>query len=149
MFQKILAVCVGNICRSPTAEYLLKKQLPNHNIASAGIGALVGYPADAQATMIAARDNIDLSPHRAQQLTAEICAQYDLILVMEQKHIDAVIHICPNARSKTMLLGQWLPADNNKNIIDPYQQSDDIFQIVFDKIKQSTILWADKLQRVR
>ena len=81
MFNKILVVCVGNICRSPTGEALLKQKLPNHTIASAGVGALVGDPADAQASQVAQQHGVDLSTHVAQQLTSELAAQYDLMLV--------------------------------------------------------------------
>lgn len=145
MFNKILVVCVGNICRSPTGEYLLKARLPNHDIASAGIGALVGDPADNQAIAVAKQHQLDLSPHIARQLTNEMCTEYDLILVMEQKHIDAVAHISPSARSKTMLFGQWLTG--NKNVGDPYRKSDDVFQLVYTQLEQAADLWAQKLQR--
>lgn len=144
MFNKILVVCVGNICRSPTGEALLKKRLPKHSVASAGVGALVGRPADVQAA--AAATGLDMSAHCARQLTADIAAEYDLILVMEQSHIDAVAAIAPAARGKTMLFGQWLP-QGTKDIADPYRQSDEMFQSVFNKLEQAADLWADKLQR--
>lgn len=145
MFNKVLVVCVGNICRSPTGEYLLKQRLPKHQIASAGLGALVGKPADSQAQTVAQQHNVDLSPHIAQQLTPELAAQYDLILVMEQKHIEAVCAISPSARSKTMLFGQWLP-QGRRDVPDPYRQSDEMFQIVYTQLEQAADLWADKLK---
>ena len=49
-FENILVVCVGNICRSPMAEALLKQRFPEKNIDSAGVGALVGHAADAAAS---------------------------------------------------------------------------------------------------
>lgn len=145
MFNKILVVCVGNICRSPTGEYLLKQRLPKHNIASAGVGALIDHPADAQATAVAQQHGLDLSPHSSRQLTAEIAAQYDLILVMEQGHIEAVAKIAPSARSKTMLFGQWLP-QGRRDVADPYRQSDEMFQLVYKQLEQAADLWADKLK---
>lgn len=146
MFNKILVVCVGNICRSPTGEYLLKQRLPNHTIASAGVGALVDHPADAQASAVAKQHGLDLSPHSARQLTAEICAQHDLILVMEQRHIEQVCKIAPSARSKVMLFGQWLP-QGRRDVADPYRQSDEMFQIVYQQLEQAADLWAEKLKR--
>ncbi|SSY80962.1 low molecular weight protein-tyrosine-phosphatase [Alysiella crassa] len=146
MFNKVLVVCVGNICRSPTGEYLLKQRLPKHEIASAGVGALVDKPADPQAQAVAQQHGVDLSPHIARQLTPEIAAQYDLILVMEQGHIDAVSKISPSARSKTMLFGQWLP-QGRRDIADPYRQSDEMFQIVYTQLKQAADLWAEKLKQ--
>lgn len=53
MFNKILVVCVGNICRSPTAERLLKLYQPELTVESAGLGALVGKGADERATSVA------------------------------------------------------------------------------------------------
>ncbi|HFE7854362.1 TPA: protein tyrosine phosphatase, partial [Klebsiella pneumoniae] len=46
MFDSILVICTGNICRSPIAERILRKIFPNKKIDSAGVGAMVGYPAD-------------------------------------------------------------------------------------------------------
>lgn len=146
MFNKILVVCVGNICRSPTGEYLLKQRLPTHEIASAGVGALIDHPADAQAMAVAQQAGLDLSPHCSRQLTADIAAQYDLILVMEQGHIEAVCRISPSARSKTMLFGQWLP-QGRRDIADPYRQSDEMFRMVYQQLEQAADLWADKLKR--
>ena len=59
-------------------------------IASAGLGALKGHSADDTAIEVASENNLSLEGHVAQQLTATLCRQYDLILVMEKKHIDAV-----------------------------------------------------------
>lgn len=53
MFNKILVVCVGNVCRSPTAERLLKRFHPSLTVASAGLGALVGKGADPAAASVA------------------------------------------------------------------------------------------------
>lgn len=146
MFDKILVVCVGNICRSPVGEYLLKARLPARDIASAGVGALVGHPADAQALAAAAPYGIDLTPHQARQLTDEMCRCYDLILVMERKLIEAVCAVAPAARSKTMLFGQWL-AQGDKDIADPYRQSDDVFRITCQRLAQAADLWANKLKK--
>ncbi|HCR3060929.1 TPA: protein tyrosine phosphatase, partial [Escherichia coli] len=53
MFDSILVVCTGNICRSPLGERYLRREFPNKKIDSAGTGALVGYPADASAEKVA------------------------------------------------------------------------------------------------
>lgn len=146
MFNKILVVCVGNICRSPTGEALLKLHLPNHSIDSAGIAALVDHPADTQAAEVAQQHGLDLSHHRARQLTNDMAAQYDLLLVMEQKHIDSVSQICPTARGKTMLFGQWLP-QGRREIADPYKQSNEMFQLIYQQLAQSADLWSEKLKK--
>ncbi|MGF1726758.1 protein tyrosine phosphatase [Photobacterium nomapromontoriensis] len=142
MFNKILVVCVGNICRSPSGEFLLKHHLPNKHIASAGVGALVGKPADKTAAEVAQDHGISLDGHVAQQLTAELCRDYDLILVMEKGHIEAVTNIAPEARGKTMLFGHWI---GQKDIPDPYRQSREAFDFAYELIDESAKAWAKKL----
>lgn len=146
MFNNILVVCVGNVCRSPSGERVLQTLLPSKHIASAGIGAeksrLVGKPADEMATQVAAEHGVDLSNHQAQQLTSELCGQYDLILVMEKGHLEALTEIAPEARGKTMLFGQWI---GQKDIPDPYRQSKEAFDYAYSLIEQAAQAWAKKL----
>ena len=142
MFNKILVVCVGNICRSPTGEALLKKLLPHKDIRSAGVQALVGHAADEQAKKIALIRGVEMQEHVAAQLDMQMCQEADLILVMETSHINAVENICPTVRGKVMLFGQWL---SNKEIADPYRQSDDMFELVYQQIETAANKWAAKL----
>ncbi|MDA7746712.1 protein tyrosine phosphatase [Psychromonas sp.] len=142
MFEKILVVCVGNICRSPSGEYLFKKMLPNKTIASAGVGALVGKPADKMASTVALEHDLSLEGHQAQQLTSALCREYDLVLVMEQGHVDAVTNIAPEARGKTMLLSHWT---DKKDIPDPYRQSKEAFDHAYKLIEKACEAWAKKL----
>ncbi|MEQ9772535.1 protein tyrosine phosphatase [Pectobacterium jejuense] len=144
MFDSILVVCVGNICRSPTGERLLKQVLPTKKIASAGLGALVGKPADETATNVAKQYNLSLDGHEAQQLNSALCRQYDLILVMEKEHIDGVCRIVPEVRGKTMLYGHWI---NQQEIADPYRKSREAFEFVYLQLEQSAQKWAQVLSR--
>ncbi len=83
-----------NICRSPAGERILKTKLQAKHVSSAGIATkksgLTGKPADAMACEVMVQLGFDLSGHQAQQLTPELCREYDLILVMEKGHIEAV-----------------------------------------------------------
>ncbi|KZM44887.1 protein tyrosine phosphatase [Marinomonas sp. SBI22] len=142
MFDKILVVCVGNICRSPTGEYILKSLLPDKIIESAGIGALVGKPADKTALEVAKENGLNMEGHIAQQLTSDLCKEFDLILVMEQGHINAVTSIAPEARGKTMLLTQWL---DKQDVPDPYRQSKEAFEYAYTLINTSVVAWSKKL----
>lgn len=108
MFDSILVVCVGNICRSPTGERLLKQFLPSKNIDSAGLGAVVGSAADSTASLVAQAHGLSLDEHIAKQLTRDLCRAYSLILVMEKSHIEAVTRLAPEVRGKTMLFGHWM-----------------------------------------
>jgi len=107
MFNKILVVCVGNICRSPTAERLLKHYLPELTVASAGLGALVGKGADERAGQVAAAHALSLEGHSARQVTGAMCRDYDLILAMEKRHIARLCDMAPEMRGKVMLFGHW------------------------------------------
>ena len=142
-FDSILVVCVGNICRSPTAERLLKQALPHKTISSAGISALAGHAADDTATAVADQNGVSLEGHVARQLTREMCQQHDLILVMEQKHMEAVSRIAPEVRGKTMLYGHWIKRD----IPDPYRQSREAFEFTYDLLADATQAWAQRLKK--
>lgn len=139
MFDSILVVCVGNICRSPTGERLLQKYLPEKKITSAGIAALVGKGADASAEEIARKNSISLENHKARQLTRDICYDNDLILVMEKVHIDLVCKIAPEARGKVMLFGHWI---DQKEVSDPYRKSREAFEFVFKILDEASQGWS-------
>lgn len=147
MFEKILVVCVGNICRSPTGERLLQKHLPHKHIASAGIGTeksgLSGKPAESNASELANEHSLSLEGHCAQQLNRALCQEYDLILVMEKRHIEAVCQIAPEVRGKTLLFGHWL---DQKEIPDPYRKSREAFEYAFDLLDKAAKSWAEKIQ---
>jgi len=87
MFDSICVVCVGNICRSPIGERLLKKDFPEKKISSAGISAVVGDSAFCKSESVAEQNGLSLDGHIARQLTRKICAEQDLILVMEKSHM--------------------------------------------------------------
>ncbi|WP_241575009.1 protein tyrosine phosphatase [Rosenbergiella nectarea] len=142
MFNSILVVCTGNICRSPTGERLLRQLLPNKKVDSAGTGALKGHAADATATLVAEKHNLSLADHQGQQFTRQLAQQYDLILVMEKHHQEEVTSIAPEARGKTMLFAHWL---TSKAIPDPYRQSQEAFEHVYQLIEQAAQAWAKKL----
>mgnify|MGYP000879997673 CR=1 FL=1 len=145
MFHRILTVCTGNICRSPAAEFLLRQRIEKTgkrvDARSAGIGALVDHPAeDATRAMLRAR-GVDLSSHRACQLTRERLRWAELVLVMEKHHRDAVLAMDPTARGKTFLLGHWI----RKEIPDPYQRGDAAHAEALQLIDEALEPWVSKL----
>jgi protein-tyrosine phosphatase len=144
MFNSILVVCVGNICRSPTGERLLLERLPTKNVSSAGIAAVFNSPADSMASAVASSHGLTLDGHTSKQLTKEMCLAYDLILVMEKKHIDLVCKISAEVRGKTMLFGHW---HNKCEIPDPYRQSREAFEFVYSLLEQSARGWVNALNR--
>lgn len=142
MFNSILVVCTGNICRSPIGERYLRQALPNKRIDSAGISALVGHSADDSAIRIAEKHGISLAGHKGRQFTSALGRQYDLILVMEKSQLEQIGRIAPEVRGKTLLFGQWL---SQKEIPDPYRRSDEAFASVYKLIEQAGLRWVEKL----
>ena len=145
MFNNILIVCAGNICRSPMAEALLKSTLstrPNvYQVSSAGIGALVGHPADNKAKQLMIEKGIDISEHRADQLNEDMIRKADIILVMESAHKQAIEAKQPSAKGKIFRLGEWGGFD----IPDPYQRDHEVFESVMNLIDQGVNQWLEKL----
>jgi protein-tyrosine phosphatase len=123
MFSTFLMVCVGNICRSPMAEAVLSSRLRSlgrpGRVESAGISALVGEPADPIAAELMRERGLDISRHRARQLTPELLGDFDLVLVMEEGHRRAVEQLHPASRGRVQLLGRFGGFD----IPDPYRGS--------------------------
>ncbi|MBF7979234.1 protein tyrosine phosphatase [Rahnella sp. LAC-M12] len=142
MFDSILIVCTGNICRSPIAERLLRQILPDRKIDSAGVSALVDNAADPSAAAVAKKHNLELDGHRATQFTSALGRQYDLILVMEKSHQEQISRVSPEARGKIMLLGHWV---GSREIPDPYRKSQEAFESVYRLIDQACQSWLLKL----
>ena len=146
MFDRILVVCVGNICRSPFGEAVLKKLLPQKRVSSAGlatqISQLSGMPANKEAVRMAKDLGYCLQGHKAKQLTSDLCKDFDLILVMEKGHKAELEKIAPEATSKTMLFSHWY---NKEDIPDPYRQSTEAFEHSLGLVLKSAEAWVKKL----
>lgn len=144
MFKSVLVVCVGNICRSPTAEFLLRRDLPDLQVSSAGLGALIGHDMEATARSIAEAHGLPCPKHEARQLTPMLCREADLILVMEGRHRDGVAQLCPEARGKVFLLAQ---GQQNPDIPDPYRKGKIVFETVYSQIETACAYWTARLVR--
>jgi protein-tyrosine phosphatase len=143
VFNNILVLCIGNICRSPVAAALLKVHLPGKTIQSAGLGALVGHEADPIAAELAAQCGLDISAHRAQQVTTDQLRWADLILVMSEGQRAQVRAQDPTAAGKVMLLSHWLPG--KPDIPDPYKKSREAFTHVHSMLQTAVQAWLTKL----
>lgn len=91
----LLFVCTGNTCRSPLAEAIARevtrdRQLADMTVSSAGTSAIDGQPASDGAVLVGLEHHLDLTEHRARQLTREIIDAVDLVLVMGPHHLDRV-----------------------------------------------------------
>lgn len=145
MFKNILIICVGNVCRSPVAEALLAHKLQGQSLAisSAGIGALVGNPMDKTAHEVLQEHGLEHRSHRARQVDSAMLHRADLILAMEQSHIQHIRQIAPEVHGKTFLMGKWL---DDLEIPDPYRQSRPAFDHVHSLLTQSVESWLPYLK---
>ncbi|EJD6401894.1 protein tyrosine phosphatase [Providencia rettgeri] len=142
MFNNILVVCMGNICRSPTGERLLQQYFPEKTVHSAGIIAKNDRPAYDSAIRIAQQHSLSLENHQSRRLTSELCKKTDLILVMENDHIAKIHQLFPETRGKVMLFGQWI---NKTEIPDPHKRSDEMFEHVYQLMERAAIAWQGKI----
>lgn len=136
-------VCVGNICRSPMAEVILKHRVQSNlvEVSSAGLAAVVGSPADPTVHEILLEQGISCESHRARQLTSAMLHEADLILVMEEKHKKQIQCTNPNVCGKVHLLGKW----DNVEVPDPYRKSKEAFKDVYELIIRGIDQWQTKL----
>jgi protein-tyrosine-phosphatase len=120
----VLMVCTGNICRSPMAEGLLKWMLPESSVdgvlvSSAGTHALVGNLAEQNAIYTMEQKGIDLLNHRARGVNGEMIKSADMVLVMEEMHIE-MIEQMTSETSNIHLLSAYSPDNSLHEIFDPY-----------------------------
>lgn len=142
MINNVLIVCVGNICRSPMAEALMRKSLPGCRISSAGLGALIGHPADPIAIGLMRERDMDISFHRARQVDNIMVAEADLVLVMEtdqQRHLEWQF---PLVRGKVFLICE----NTRTDVPDPYGQGRDAFEAALGLITQGVDAWVGRIQ---
>jgi protein-tyrosine phosphatase len=139
----ILMVCMGNICRSPTAEAVLRHMLMETELAnavsidSAGtLGYHVGQPPDARSQQHAARRGYDLSSLRARQVRAKDFEEFDLILAMDYQNLGELEDMCPpQHRHKLRRLMEFAPPGINDIVPDPYTGGPRMFEGVLDHIE--------------
>lgn len=145
--NNLMTVCIGNICRSPVAEGLFRKELPGCQVWSSGLAAVVGSPADQIAQEIALSVGIDISLHRAQQVQGWMCVKADLILVMETSHQRELERRFPLARGKIRRLGEF-DLNSAGDIADPYRKNRSAFEIAHHSIAQGVIEWGRRIRLI-
>ncbi|KHK57095.1 protein tyrosine phosphatase [Burkholderia sp. A9] len=145
MIRNILVVCIGNVCRSPIAEGLLRERLLDISVTSAGISALVGEPADISAIAVAAEAGTDISAHRAQQLTAVMTSRADLILVMDDRQKREVIERYPSTFGKIFRLCE----QDRIDVPDPYRRPISEFRYSLALIQKGVEAWVPRIKALR
>lgn len=130
--NSILFICIGNICRSPMAEGLLKHALPDKAVLSAGTNALVGEPADPLSVQLMREHGIDIGAHRARSLAAWMVSDADVILTMDGCQKRFIEMKYPESRCKVFRLCE----DSECDIPDPYRQGLVAFRHAYNLISQ-------------
>jgi len=143
---KVLFICMGNICRSPTAEGifndLIKKENLSHLITvdSAGTHAYhVGNPPDYRAQTTAQKRNIDLSKQSARRVRVSDFKEFDYILAMDKDNLLDLQEICPTEYiHKVRLFLEYVPHLNIKEVPDPYYGGPSGFDRVLDLVEMAS-----------
>ena len=138
----VLFVCMGNICRSPTAQGVFRKMLDDLELAdqvvtdSAGTHAYhVGNPPDQRAQETAERRGIDLSDLRARQVNETDFIEFDYILAMDRENYEALSYLCPEGMENRLRLFMEFAGDMGVNEVpDPYYGGPRGFEQVFDLV---------------
>ncbi|MFK7048668.1 MULTISPECIES: low molecular weight protein-tyrosine-phosphatase [Flavobacterium] len=151
MSKKILMVCLGNICRSPLAEGILKSKLPNsYLIDSAGTGGWhAGEKPDRRSIHIAQEKGIDISQQKARKFQKTDFDTFDYIFTMDNQNYKDIINqaTTENHRSKVRLILEEIFPGEKVDVPDPYYGGEEGFKNVFNMLDLACKSIADKLQK--
>ena len=141
--MKILMVCLGNICRSPLAEGILRHKCEqlglDWHIDSAGTGKWhIGSAPDKRSIQIAAKNNIDISGQRARSIHSSDYEQFDIIFAMDTNNYRDIMHwaLDKQEEAKVKLILEEIYPGEKRSVPDPYFD-DNGFQQVFDMLDKA------------
>lgn len=143
---KVLFVCTGNICRSPTAEGVFKRFVVEAGLEeriasdSAGThGYHIGEPPDPRTQDAASRRGYDLSALRARQVSRDDFVEFNYVLAMDQANLLALQRLCPPQHSSRLKLFMEFGADSAvREVPDPYYGGVQGFERVLDLVEQAS-----------
>jgi protein-tyrosine phosphatase len=152
--RRVLFVCTGNICRSPTAEGVFRKLVADAGLAdriasdSAGThGYHVGEPPDLRTQAAARRRGYDLSGLRARKVAREDFHRFDLLLAMDREHHDILGRLAPpSVGHKVQLMMGFARSAAHDEVPDPYYGGPEGFELVLDLLEDAA---AGLLERLR
>jgi protein-tyrosine phosphatase len=140
MMIKVLFVCMGNICRSPTAQGTFEKVVKDAGlekqifIDSAGTHAYhIGENPDSRTQITAKKHGLDLSKQRARKVSLDDFEKFDYILAMDKDNYSSLRLICPDEHlDKIKLFLDYAPETGFSEVPDPYYGGEKGFELVFD-----------------
>jgi len=142
---KVLMVCLGNICRSPTAEVVFRHQLASRGldkhilVDSAGTGSWhIGHPPDARAMRAALERSYDMSALRARQVVPADMAEFDYIFAMDRQNLNDLLDICPDTYRDKLSLFLHHGNSDVEEVPDPYYSGADGFELVLDLVEDAS-----------
>ena len=152
---RVLMVCTGNICRSPTAEGVLRQLAQaagrgrDVEVDSAGTTAYhVGEPPDERSQAHALRRGYDLSSQRARQVVAEDFRRFDWVIAMDRGHLRTLRQMAPVlVHDRIRLLSDFAPGLEGRDVPDPYYGGDAGFEAVLDLVEAGCRGLLDRLAR--
>lgn len=148
--KRILMVCLGNICRSPLAEGLLKSKVNQAEvyIDSAGTSNYhQGEQPDSRSIEVARKNGLDISNLRARQFTVEDFKKFDLIYAMDKSNYENIVDLAKSETDKEkvkLILNEIHPGEN-QDVPDPYFGGKKGFDDVFDMLDRCTAIIAESL----
>lgn len=150
MSKKILMVCLGNICRSPLAEGILRSKLPNSfTVDSAGTGGWhAGEQPDKRSILTAKNRGIDITHQRARKFQKNDFENFDYIYVMDNQNFKDVSSLAENENHKAkvqLILEEIFPGER-VDVPDPYYGGQDGFEKVYDMLDEACEIIAKKLE---
>ncbi len=143
----LLFVCMGNICRSPTAEGVFRKVWQEHapelelRIDSAGTHAYhIGEPPDPRAQRAALRRGVDLSGQRARRVRPDDFERFDLVIAMDLANVEALRETAPaEHHERIRLMLEFAPQLGRTEVPDPYYGSMNGFEHVLDLVEEASL----------
>lgn len=122
----------------------IANKIPNASVSSAGLSAMVNWPADPTAQKLMQEKGLTLTSHRARQVTNEIVTSAELILTMTNEQKKEMEQTFPNARGKVYRLGKWREYD----VIDPYKRPSSVFEHALALIESGVDDWCKYLWNI-